>query len=351
MKSRKTYYDFLRIVAAFCVIYSHLPGCVKYQSAGSALEMGIYIFIGMFIRIHVPIFFMISGALLLDKEEKLEDIFKNRILRMCVVLILFGGILYWSVNGKFVFFDYIRKLIGGTISGEYWFLYGYIAFLILLPYLRRMVNGFSHKDFICFFVIRFCVKTMLPITNYVLDVCGMEKIALASYLSLPLMLERMFFYPIAGYYVDKILDIRKITKRHLLFGGIISFVGIAAESLITIHQGITQGEYTQDYVALWDYVIALWFFVLVKYIIVNCEKKTRNKAWSKIVCNLGTFTFGMYLLDPIWRRIFPASTFIYSLEPHLPTLVVTACWCILSMCISGVVTWGLKKLPFFKKLL
>ena len=47
----------------------------------------------MITRVNVPLFFMISGALLLKKDENIILILKKRILRIALVLFLFEGII------------------------------------------------------------------------------------------------------------------------------------------------------------------------------------------------------------------------------------------------------------------
>lgn len=82
--------DILRILAIYLVAFNHTGdrGYMLFaNSAGSALYFP-YMAFSVLCKIAVPIFFMISGALLLPKEESFKQLFQKRVLRMAVVLIL-----------------------------------------------------------------------------------------------------------------------------------------------------------------------------------------------------------------------------------------------------------------------
>ena len=66
MAKRKTYLDVLRILACFLVIFNHRRGYTAYQNTTDMLSAFYYMFYTMVTRINVPLFFMISGSLLLS---------------------------------------------------------------------------------------------------------------------------------------------------------------------------------------------------------------------------------------------------------------------------------------------
>lgn len=96
MQQRKTYIDALRIVAILGVLYNHTNrrGYCLYAFSEARICQDFYIGIATLAATAVPIFFMISGALLLPKKESLKELFQKRILRMVLVLLVFSGIQY-----------------------------------------------------------------------------------------------------------------------------------------------------------------------------------------------------------------------------------------------------------------
>lgn len=66
---RKQHFDFLRIIAIFMVLFNHTGtnGFVLFTIARESKLYIFYLFFAIFIKMAVPLFFMISGALLLPR--------------------------------------------------------------------------------------------------------------------------------------------------------------------------------------------------------------------------------------------------------------------------------------------
>lgn len=346
---RRIYYDFMRICAAFLVIFNHCPGYMLYSISDGGIKTWVYAFITMFTRLNVPVFFMITGALLLGKEESLKAVFKKRISRIAVVLLTFSIIMYVLSGDSVSITGFIRKFSSNTIMSIYWYLYAYLSFLFALPYLRRIVQKFDECDFIWFVALHFIFGSLIPIINYMLTACGKEMLVIASQFEAPLMVKNIFFYPMIGYYLDRVVDAQKIKGKHIVFLVSCAVVGIVISSAITIHQGESTG-YTQSYVMLFDYVTAMTFFVAMKWLFENKGFLKRNLRTQMAISRVGKLTFGMYLMDPIWKIIF-FSRWNAFLEPYLPTIVVSVCWCVFSMVLSGFVTCILKRIPVVGEML
>ena len=89
MKKRdRVYIEALRILATGCVIFNHLPAIVLFTDAEGIVQT-FYLAITILIKISVPVFFMISGALLLGrKEESYKDVFKKKFMRILITMII-----------------------------------------------------------------------------------------------------------------------------------------------------------------------------------------------------------------------------------------------------------------------
>jgi surface polysaccharide O-acyltransferase-like enzyme len=75
--NRLIHLDLLRLIAIFLVIFNHTGerGYILFISKmGSPISL-LYMAASVFCKIAVPLFFMISGALLLKKEESLKQLF------------------------------------------------------------------------------------------------------------------------------------------------------------------------------------------------------------------------------------------------------------------------------------
>jgi surface polysaccharide O-acyltransferase-like enzyme len=80
-KERKVYLDLIRILAAFCVIFNHTNDNGFFLFAarewGSFTFWG-YMFFSVFCKAAVPLFLMISGALMLSREEPASAVSSGR---------------------------------------------------------------------------------------------------------------------------------------------------------------------------------------------------------------------------------------------------------------------------------
>ena len=131
----------------------------------------------------------------------------------------------------------------------------------------------------------------------------------------------------------------------------IGCVGITISCIITYWEGITQGAFTQNYVQLFDYVSAIVVFVLVKKIVVCRENRSdqiKSKRFS--IYQIGTLTLGIYLFDPFLKEVL-YNPYARIVEKHLPLLICSFGWVLISMILGGIITYILKKLPGFRKLL
>ncbi len=102
---QKTYpaIDILKFVFAITVVALHTN-----LIPNSKTEYVPYIFTGIFLRLAVPFFFVVSGYFLVDKlfsenKEKYFEIIKNYSIKLLFPLIIYGGgspklsdMLYWT---------------------------------------------------------------------------------------------------------------------------------------------------------------------------------------------------------------------------------------------------------------
>lgn len=350
-KSRRyAYFDFIKILAAFLVIFNHLPGYTLYFESDGIKEWG-YLFITMVTRANVPLFLMVSGALLLPKQENFKELLLKRVLRYVVVIIAANCLVYsvW-VPGTMSGRELCLSIMKGSIQGSYWYLYAYLAMLLMLPFLRKLAANFTRQDFLYMLLLRFLIVSAVPVAEYITSRGFGFSFSLNGNFSIPVAVDKIIFYPLTGYYLDRILKVENLKKRYLLGITAAAFAGIAISSVITYHQGVTT-KFTQGYVQLFDYLTAIWIFVWVKYLFTKWAQKTAGRScMNKVLQELGGVTFGIYLFDPVLKKYLYAPM-TDALERILPTVLVSFTWCFVSMVICGAVTWLLLRIKPVRKFL
>ena len=160
---------------------------------------------------------------------------------------------------------------------------------------------------------------VLPILNYILNAKGIASLKLFSEFSLPLITIRAFFYPFIGYYVDHKIDISKWSGKKMFLLTIAAIAGMSVSALLTWLQGTQMGEFTENYLDTFTYLVSIWIFLLVKW---SCTRKTKmSEKTTNVLSCLGNLTFGIFLLDMFLKYLL-YNKFEATLQPHMPVILV-----------------------------
>ncbi len=151
-KEKIVYLEVCRITAVFCIMYQHTGGrgadAWVYTESAWVYASSL---IGTIISgIGVPLFWMVSGALLLSKKESWKKVYGKRIPRFTGVLIIFSVIRYFYLcimkgyDGHVG--DFFWHFCTQEIFLPYWFLYEYLGILLVLPFLRKMMQNLTEQE-------------------------------------------------------------------------------------------------------------------------------------------------------------------------------------------------------------
>lgn len=161
---RKTYCDYLRLIATFAVVVLHVAASNWYSTDVNGLEWQSFNFYDSVVRWCVPIFVMISGSLFLSREISIRKIYSKYILRM-VIAFLTCSIFYALMIPKFFengMLYGIKTHIGAMISGHYhmWFVLMIIGIYMCIPFYKKIIaDSFIMKYFL---ILSFLIAFMIP---------------------------------------------------------------------------------------------------------------------------------------------------------------------------------------------
>jgi len=91
MPHKLSYISILRIIATIAVIAIHASSGYLNGSDIAGFDWKYANLINSFTRFSVPVFVMLSGALLLTKEENTSEFYKKRLLKLCYPFI------FWTI--------------------------------------------------------------------------------------------------------------------------------------------------------------------------------------------------------------------------------------------------------------
>ena len=342
MKTRKIHIDILRILALFLVIYTHTgeQGMHYYITVDGGAGYWASFSLAILTQCSVCIFFMISGALLLGRNESFSYVLKKRIFRMVVVIVVMVALQYLymcCLNSTAPGIKQYAELLyhGGAITQQ-WFLYAYLSFLLILPFLQRLVKGIednSWYEYLFFAVI--ILGGLCPLAERFLDFKE-------AGISFPFM-ESIIFYPLMGYYLEN-----KCTKT---IKGIGRFALLAAVMII---YAFNTWLARRGYVNTGTINSLSYFTPLYTMVIFKCVKdglagvKLSGKARG-IIAFCGTGVFGTYLFEQQLRDVFDIIyTELRPVTGHFPACFL---WIAVCMIVGITVFGGLRRLPVLKHFL
>lgn len=174
--SRLIYLDVVRIIACLFVIYLHTgnEGAYYYYKnlLDKPLQFGFYSFFSIVCRTAVPLFFCISGILLLGRNESLTILLKKRFIRIASLLLIASLFYYFRQIGfsfeQFSFNSFFCQLYTKWLIGPLWFLYAYLAFLLCIPFIERYLSeplSRTHFNYLVYLIIIFC--GIIPSVEYI----------------------------------------------------------------------------------------------------------------------------------------------------------------------------------------
>lgn len=344
-KDKKIYLEIIKITALILVIFNHTSGYWVFTTTSGKITYLISIFMSHLCKIAVPLFFMCSGALLLGKEESIGNVLKKRVFRYAVVLLLFSFANYlrrpFDEQGILHYLLYFGKTVyTEQVVRPYWFLYSYLAVLIMLPILRTIVRGAKKELYIYLAALQFLFVGVLPVIGHVTGgkyYCNMDIVLVSA---------NIFFF-IMGYYFEHVISEAYEKAGKYAYMGILFSVFILILCCILQYWNYRiTGSYTQVF---YDELIAIPAFATffwLKYIFIRCNVSQKCRT---LILFLGSNTFGVYLLED-WIR--EKTAFIYDhLYFKIFELPAALVWIVAVIIIGNIITFILKKLPIIRRLI
>ena len=319
-KKRLLGLDALRIFAILLVIFNHTNERGFYRFLTDDPGTFLYwfnLFFSVACKVAVPLFFMISGALLLRKEESIGATYKRGI-RILVDLILFSLLFYWveaiETGSPLTAFGLLKGIVQSNVP-HLWYLYTYIAFLLVVPVLRGFVRGLTEKEGLLLFCLAFVVGLL-----------------------------------VMGYLLTNKLDLSKVTGGHMAILWAVNLLFFAVTMVaewkfLGKHPGSTDELFLTCTRVLNAPVVYLTFLKLF-------DGKSFGAA-DKVITEVGMCTFGIYLIHPLFLSYLPVFQKVWGVFENGGFLrnefgIVLSVLCVYLMTLA--IVWVLRRIPVVKKL-
>ncbi len=351
-KRNLVHLECMRIIAIYFVMFNHtgVNGFFLFPLATGSKLFPLYIFMSIFCKFAVPLFFMISGALLLGREnESVAEVWRKRILRMVVILIGIS-IVYQVYNcvrkgDTFVLSTFLKTLYSSRMSTALWYMYAYIAMLMMLPLLRRMAKGMNVQEYVYLAIMSIIFVGVIPILEYRI---GQNSVTMYSYLKGALFTTTNMVYFLMGYFFEHVLPEKYYTWKNAAIGIILSLIAIGVCCYMTVYRadvtGVCNESSSQQFhnclIAIPTYTI--YFCIKLFFMRKDIPVKVQH-----IILTLGGTTFGIYLLEGILRQ--ETKPIFTMLKPVIHTMPACLIWILAAFILGVVVTSIIKKIPVIGK--
>lgn len=238
----------------------------------------------------VPVFLVISGALLLnpEKQTRWRDIWRYE-RRMALVLATFGYIFcvmeqYAGTHqlSPELFGISALNLLSGRSWSHLWYHYAMMGIYVLLPMVKAYTTSVGREDLRTFLIILFVLTVCIPSLNSALSIAVDTLVWIPSYL----------FYFLLGYYAFTYIDSTPRLVSTCMFL-------IAAGSLTQISYVVSgdYGDWVRSPSSVFVAGLSLMVFLLFKD---HCEKPYNPKG---AVAFASSYSFGIYVLHPVFLNI------------------------------------------------
>lgn len=331
----------LRLIALYAVIILHstAPLLMQYGKVPAA-DWWMADFLNAAVRFAVPVFVMITGALLLNREYETGVFLKKRLSRV-VIPFLFWSLVYiwysWYIeeftfsNDAWANIKLVLHFLKNGSSYHLWYVYMLIGLYFFIPIIGKYVRNATEKEVLYFLIVWFAVMMLTQ-----------------PYLSrFNPAVDMHYFAGYAGYLVlGHYLAFKDFNIKHLrlwmLFAFILSIAVITAGTWLVSQNSKWPGTMFYEPLNPAVLILSASIFMFVKLTIPKVPPvvtKMRDFA--------GSYNYGIYLAHAL-VLYFLDDPFGISYKLGLPILSIplTALICFF---ISLLLVWIINKIPYAGK--
>jgi len=318
----------LRVLATLSVIIIHVsaPLVVDFGKI-SSFNWNVANFYNSISRYAVPLFFMISGSLLLGREFEIKDFLKNRLGKIIPPFLFWS--LFYSLTNRYVFksdtFN-ITKVIKDVFYGsEYhlWFVFTLIGVYLISPIFQKWIK-FSEKKDIQYFLIIWLITLFITIPGIVIYFPKINLTYFSGFLG----------YFILGFYLKKYVRIQNWISYLLIFVGVL--ITIFGTYYFSNLNNIFY-DYFYEYLCLNALMVSVGVFQLF----IKIENV--NETIKPILSKLNECSFGIYLIHPFVLKVLGLiGATAYFVNPIISILILS----LVCFLLSFIVIFIIKKIKF-----
>jgi surface polysaccharide O-acyltransferase-like enzyme len=307
-QNRLVYLDVLNVFACFCVIVLH--STTKYFHPDGSKPWYFSLMLQSFCICAVPLFFMLSGAKLLEYRQKYstKTFLIKRLLRILIPFIIWSIIyLIWKLETSPVVIkgpiDLANMFLKNQILQIFWFFYALIPMYLCIPFLSLMAQPKYKRLMLLFCAFGFFNMGIIPV---VIRFTHLD----FGPLTIPIAGSCLAYLVMGWLIKNENMDIK--WRRVIYAAGVVSCALIFILTAV-----LTKGRDQTDRVfvttnSIFTIILAVSIFLFFKH--MNLNKLASGKP-NKILRLLSSASFGVYLVQMLIISIIHKIPFINEFSP------------------------------------
>lgn len=334
--------DLIRVVAIFLVVMIHvIENIINRWNEYPADIQNIANFYDSITRMSVPLFFMTSGWLLLQKAESIKDFFAKRFVKVLFPFVVWSLIyLIWScgitLGGCKPVFISRLFFIHGTYH-HLWFMYPLIGLYLITPILRLIIAPDKNHILWYFVFLWILFEPISSIANQFFD--------FRTNFIPPMATEFIGFF-ILGYLLGEM----KLSRRLFVIAIVIwvlSVIFIGISTYFLSKDAETFNYFFYYYLSLPVIINSASGFIIFRYI-ANIPTITTGWLYS-LIKTLAPASFGIYLIHILVMEILDSRNPFFQINTDIGNPI----WSIpfvtlLVFSVSFLIVFILQKIPIVK---
>lgn len=300
-------------------------------------------------RASVPLFIMLSGALLLPKRENYGVFFSKRFRRVLIPFLAWSVLyLLWKkhfYNPEITMADAVKMVINDRVHYHFWFVYMILGLYLITPVFRVLVAAASRRDLFYFSCLWFFIASFFPLAEKFESLYSSGKLKFM----IPVEPAQGFIgYFVLGYLL-RISDTRRLVLPALLVSAASLSVTFFGTYLASSHVGsLDQTLYANMAPNVVLYTVSL--FILVKHGGVLLESRL-SPAARQFIFLLSKTTFGVYLIHPMVIDALNAGRWGFVVRgdvPHPLVMIPVTCFAVYTFSFAAI--YLIQKIPYLREI-
>jgi surface polysaccharide O-acyltransferase-like enzyme len=342
--NRYLWVDLIRIIAIFAVVAIHVDTFGPSWNKIPWIDWWAANVYNAIIRFAVPMLFILSGYLLLDKQEDDRTFFSKRFSKVAIPLVAWSMIYMifahkYDVSSIFSL-EFVQKFLTNDIFYHLYFLYYIIGLYLITPLLRRILVNANMHDVRYFLILWFFFTPFNQLIGFFGYNIGIPVEAATGNLGLYLI----------GYAIKK----TRITDKMMYLSGVIVATSLVSMIFGTYIMSTNSGKFdaflTSTSITQTTYAICL--FILLREALGHITLTMPYMKIENIIRAIAGASMGIYLVHPLLLHYILHGIFgVFLLSPYfLSPMISVPLVTVLLFVVSLIIVITMQKIPLIRKI-